>query len=185
MRETLAGIFVVIMIWAVVGVRFEIEMLVILNDGVETMFDPPPPPPPPLETGGGVTAFDTVTRTLADVPMFPAASYAFVARIWIPFERLLVLREKVYGAVLSVPWMDPSITRATEVIPTLSEAEAVMDAVPERVPPDMGAVMLVVGGVVSGVELGVEALVKQALATPESGSVKMLLPHGVLFVRVR
>lgn len=110
MISILAGTCVVTVIAAVVGAIFETFTLVMLKEGVGGITTPPPPP---LVTGGttgaGVPdAFDTVIVTLPDVPTLPAASYALVERVWVPFEREFVFDAKVYGDVVSVPWREPS-----------------------------------------------------------------------------
>jgi hypothetical protein len=96
-----------------------------------------------------VTPLFTVTLIGALMPTLPAASYACVVSVWVPFVRLTVFKENVYGADVSCAVSAPSTRSCTCVTPTLSEALAVTDAVPERVEPFVGLVMLVVGGVVS------------------------------------
>ena len=43
-----------------------------------------------------------VTETGADVPTFPAASYALEVSVWEPLESVVVLSEALYGEVVAV-----------------------------------------------------------------------------------
>src|SRR5436190_15050091 len=93
---------------------------------------------------------ETVTVTAADVVVFPAASRARALNVCEPLVAVVVSQAIVYGpAVSSEPRFAPSSTNCTPTTPTLSDAFAVTDVVPETVAPDAGAVTLDVGGVVS------------------------------------
>src|SRR5439155_7253188 len=52
--------------------------------------------------------FWTVTLTAADVPVFPAASYALASSVWLPLETVFVSQEKEYGLAVSVVRSRPS-----------------------------------------------------------------------------
>src|SRR5439155_14824448 len=103
---------------------------------------------PPV--GGG--PFETVTVTVADVALLPAASRTTARRVWVePLAVVVVSHGTAYGAVVSsVPRLAPSSWNWTPATPTLSEAVAVTLTVPETVSPLAGDVRLTVGGVVSG-----------------------------------
>src|SRR3989441_10419853 len=58
-----------------------------------------------ITTVGGTESgalFWTVTLTEADVPTWPAASYAFATSVWLPSATVVVSQEKEYGLVVSV-----------------------------------------------------------------------------------
>ena len=61
-----------------------------------------------VEEGVVPVVFDTVIEIPDDVPILPDASDALVVSVWVPFERDVVVREKVYGALRSVPMSVPS-----------------------------------------------------------------------------
>jgi hypothetical protein len=64
-----------------------------------------------IATVGAVTSATTlftVTETFAELPTFPAASYALVDRTWEAFVALVVFQLQVYGDVVSVCCKDPS-----------------------------------------------------------------------------
>jgi hypothetical protein len=44
----------------------------------------------------------TVTVTVEDVPTFPARSYAFVIKPWLPLAALAVFQLALYGAAVDV-----------------------------------------------------------------------------------
>src|SRR5207248_1795196 len=102
--------------------------------------------------GGVVSAFATVTLTLAAVAVFPAASRATAVRTWTPSATVVVFHEIEYGAVVSsAPSGVPSSLNWTPTTPTLSEASAATVTVPPTVALFAGLVTETVGGVVSGV----------------------------------
>ena len=69
--------------------------VVVMTGGVTVTLPPPLLPPPE----GCVTAmacwFSTVTVTFSEEPMFPAASYAFAMRVWVPFDAVPVFQLQV------------------------------------------------------------------------------------------
>src|SRR5947209_17605743 len=63
---------------------------------------------------GGETVFDTVKVTPAEVVLFPAASRATAATVWLPLLNVVVSSENWYGvAVSSAPTWVPSMMRRT------------------------------------------------------------------------
>ncbi len=96
---------------------------------------------------GGTVSAGTVTLTIVDDPVLPAASVATVCKVCGPTAVAFHVNE--YGAVVSVATIAPSTRSATEVTPMLSVALAVTVVEPNTWAPSVGAVMLVVGAVVS------------------------------------
>src|SRR4029077_18518910 len=111
--------------------------------------------------------FCTVTPTGADVVVLPAASLATAVSGCEPFVAVVVSHEIAYGAVVTaLPRFAPSSLNCTEATPTLSDAFAVTDAVPERVAPAVGAVIETCGGVVSAAAVVKLQLTGLASAVP-------------------
>src|SRR5205823_1235260 len=106
-----------------------------------------------IETTGGVvsgTVLETVTVTVADVAVLPAASRATAVNVCVPFDAAVVSHVMEYGAVVaSAPRSMPSSLNCTPATPTLSLAFALTVTVPVRLAPAVGAVSVTVGGVVS------------------------------------
>ena len=99
-----------------------------------------------LEITGAVLSLFTVTETELEVVVFPAASRATAVRVCEPLVAVVVSQEDEYGEVVSsVPRFTPSNLNCTPATPTLSEAVAVTEVVPETVAPEVGAVMETVG----------------------------------------
>ena len=99
--------------------------------------------------------FETVTLTGVDVVAFVAASRARALSVWTPFAVAVVFHDTEYGDVVSsAPRLFPSSKNCTPTTPTLSDAFAVTDSVPDTVEPFVGAVSDTVGGVVVGFGLG-------------------------------
>ena len=102
----------------------------------------------------------TVTVTFEVACVFPAASRAMAERTCEPFGEVRVSQATVYGAtVSSAPRFEPSSLNWTPATPTLSDASALTDTVPETVALAAGAVTATEGLVVSetggGAEIGV------------------------------
>src|SRR3989475_7025235 len=98
-----------------------------------------------------VGALTTVTLTAAAVAVLPAASRATAVRVCAPLLAVVVVQERVYGAVVSsAPRLAPSSLNCTPATPTLSVALAETVTVPATVAPAAGAVIDTVGGMVSG-----------------------------------
>src|SRR5881296_1638411 len=105
------------------------------------------------EIRGGVTSLLlTVTVTVAEVVVLPAASRATAVRVWEPLAAAVVVHETPKGAeVFSAPRLAPSRRNCTPATPTLSEALAATVTGPVTVAPEAGALNDTVGGVVSAV----------------------------------
>src|SRR4051812_18524304 len=99
--------------------------------------------------GDALTTFDTVTETVADVVMLPAASRALAESACAPLDTGSVFQAIVNGAaVSSAPSAAPSSRNCTPATPTLSAADAVtVTAEPDTVVPSAGAVTDTVGAV--------------------------------------
>lgn len=114
------------------------------------------------------TSLFTVTETVDDVVVLPAASVATAASRWAPGVAVVVSQATVYGAaVLSAPRFAPSRRSCTVVTPTLSAAFAVTATVPLSVDPAVGAAIETVGASVSAVELATIRTVLATDGTPE------------------
>lgn len=84
--------------------------------------------------------------TAALVVVCPAALLATAVSEWLPFESLMVFRERLNGAlVTAVPVLLPSTLNCTLVVLADTLVKTVM--VPEAVAPEAGEVMATVGGV--------------------------------------
>jgi len=95
-----------------------------------------------------VTALLTVTATLAEVAVLPAASRTTAVRVWNALVAVVVSQETEYGEVVSsVPRFAPSSLNWTPETATLSEALAETVIVPATVAPEAGEEMETVGGV--------------------------------------
>ena len=107
-----------------------------------------------IETVGAVvSALLTVTLTMVDVVVLPAASRATAVNPCEPLPAVVVFQEIEYGAVVSsAPTFVPSTLNCTPATPTLSEAPADSVTLPETVVPPAGAVTDTVGGVVSATD---------------------------------
>ncbi len=94
---------------------------------------------------------EKVTDTGLAFPTLLAKSEAVTEMVWTPFANFAVLKEKVYGLVISaVPIGIPSSWTTTPATPlSASDAVTFTVAVPVSTAPDVGAVMLTAGGVVS------------------------------------
>src|SRR6478609_2760885 len=100
--------------------------------------------------GATLSGLLTVTVTVADVVLLPAASRATAVSAWLPFVTALVSHEAEYGDVVSSdPRLVPSTLNCTPTTPTLSAALADTDTVPCTEAPPAGAVIDTVGAVVS------------------------------------
>src|SRR5262249_19915951 len=87
-------------------------------------------------TGGGGTAFDTVTATPVEVVTLPAASRARAVSTWAPSATESEAHVIANGTeVASRPICVPSTRNDTPATPTLSEADAVTLTRPETVAP--------------------------------------------------
>ena len=96
----------------------------------------------------------TVIVTPVEVALLFEVSLATAVKVWLPFVRLVVLKEMEYGAVVSsAPILEPSTWNWTPATATLSEALAETVMVAETVEPGLGAVIETVGGVVSEEEV--------------------------------
>src|SRR3989442_613895 len=110
------------------------------------------------EIVGGVLS--TVTLTAAAVAVWPAASRATAVKVWEPLAARVVSQEMAYGAaVTSAARLAPSSVNCTPATPTLSEAVAETEIVPETVEPADGAVIETAGGVASFTSVNTLALV--------------------------
>jgi hypothetical protein len=97
-----------------------------------------------------VLPFATVTVTLAELPVLPAASRATADSVWAPLAVVVVSHVTAYGGVVTwTPRLAPSSLNWTPATPTLSVALADTVTLPLTVAPARGAVMAIVGGVVS------------------------------------
>ncbi len=130
----------------------------------------PPPPPPPGFTCGGVTGGGTTTGGVGgcgttttvlftvtvigfDVFVLPAWSRAVAVIVCVPLDTGIVFQVPEYGDTdSSVPRFTPSILNCTPTTPTLSDAVAARDTLPDTVVLFVGDVMDIVGNVVSGVD---------------------------------
>ncbi len=100
--------------------------------------------------GGVLSGLLTVTVTVVDVCVLPAASLATAVSAWVPLPTVVVFHEIEYGAVVSsAPTLVPSTLNCTPATPTLSEAFADTVTVFCTVVLFAGAVMETVGAVVS------------------------------------
>src|SRR5881392_4236488 len=104
------------------------------------------------QLGGVVSAaeFCTLTVTVVEVPMLPAASYALATNEWLPLPKVVVSKPNEKGVALAVNPRKPSRIKSTRVTPVLSAAVTLTVMVPETVNPLEGEEMLQVGGVLSG-----------------------------------
>ena len=94
----------------------------------------------------GAVELLTVTMTVALVPVCPAELPATAESEWVPFVRVVVLREKLKGArVTAAPELLPSTLNCTLVVLEETLVETVV--VPETVAPESGEVIEIVGGV--------------------------------------
>src|SRR5690348_2637620 len=85
---------------------------------------------------GGVVSAGTVTVTVAEEPVLPAASWATVCSVWLPTT--VAFQLNVYGALVSVATVLPSTNRSTAVTPVSSEAVAVTVVAPYTEAPSLG-----------------------------------------------
>src|SRR5437667_358431 len=84
------------------------------------------------ESTGGVRSLATVTVTVAEVVVFPAASRATAVRVCEPLLTAVVSQEREYVLVVSSgPRFAMSSLNCTPTTPTLSEAVAETVMVPE------------------------------------------------------
>ena len=106
------------------------------------------------ETVGAVVSlvermFETFT-VIDAVEELPAASVAVALIVCVPLVSVVVRRLAVNGATLIVdPITLPSTLNVTPVTPTLSEALAEIDRVPDTVAPFVGEEIEIEGGIVS------------------------------------
>src|SRR5215510_8922211 len=101
-------------------------------------------------TTEGSLGFTTVTETLGDVALFPAASRAVAASWCVPPDVPVVSQVTLYGAtVSSAPSSAPSRRNCTPTTPPASVAAAVTVTVPVTDAPADGDVIVTTGGVVS------------------------------------
>src|SRR5438132_7883952 len=116
-----------------------------------------------VDGGGGV--FETVTVTLAEVAVFPAASRATAVRVCAALVAVVVSHERAYGATItSAPRLAPSSLNCTPTTPTLSEALAdTVTEEPDTVALLAGAEMETVGKVVSPGAESLSAMMTVAL----------------------
>src|SRR6266850_7129515 len=100
-------------------------------------------------TGAPVATFETVTATVPDVVVLPAASRARADSVCAPFATVTVFQLSEYGAVVtSAPSAAPSSRNCTPATATLSDAVAdTVTAAPETVAPAAGAVIATDGAV--------------------------------------
>jgi hypothetical protein len=141
-----------------VAVRVTDVPEVMETEHVEPQFTPPVlevivPLPAPLFVTERVkigAVLDTVTVTLDDVLVFPAASLATAVSVWLALVTPMVFHVPEYGEVVnSEPRLAPSSLNWTPATPTLSEAVADMVTELETVEPLVGRVMETVGAVMS------------------------------------
>jgi hypothetical protein len=113
-----------------------------------------PPAGAVIDTVGAVVSeLFTVTVTGPDVVELPAASRATAVSVYEPFASVVVFHDTAYGEdVSSDPMFVVPCLNWTPTTPTLSDAVAVRDTVPETVAPLAGAVRETVGAVVSGTD---------------------------------
>src|SRR5207247_1366388 len=106
-----------------------------------------------IETTGGVVSgavLETVTVTVADVAVLPAASRATAVSVCVPFGAVVVSHESEYGAVMSsAPRFAPSSVHRPPTSPTTRRSSELVAAVPDTVAPFVGTSIAIVGGVVS------------------------------------
>src|SRR5262249_41419065 len=106
---------------------------------------------PNKEVGGGAAAFSTSPATAADAVRFPAASRATAVSVCVPFAAGAVSQLIEYGAAVSSgPSGLPSSWNCTPATPTLSDAPAARETVPDTVAPAAGAGIGTDGGEGSG-----------------------------------
>src|SRR2546430_1314460 len=102
------------------------------------------------ESTGRVRSLFTVTVTVAEVVMFPAASRATAVRLCEPLLTAVVSQEREYVLVVSSgPRFAMSSLNCTPTTPTLSEAVAETVIVPVTMSPVVGEGMDRAGGVVA------------------------------------
>ena len=126
--------------------------LVVAPIGVEVVPDGSAPDGEPLDKlGAVVSALLTVTLTVDEVVVFPAASLAVAVMECDPFPVVVEFHDMLYGLVVSsVPKFTPSSLNCTPTTPTLSVAVAdTVTAVPDTVAPLAGAEIETAGAVVS------------------------------------
>ena len=112
-------------------------------------------------TVGAVVSLATVTLTAGEVVVLPAASQARAVSVWAPLVAVAVFHDTPQPPVelvSSATRLAPSMN-CTPVTPTLSEAVAVSETVPDTVAPLAGAVTLTVGAVLSTVTVTVAEVV--------------------------
>src|SRR5512140_508416 len=104
-----------------------------------------------LTVGGVVSEMPpvTVTETVAEVAVLPAASEARAFSTWVPLVDAALFHEYAYGDAVLVPTRVLSMKNSTLETPTLSEAVAVTCTVPLTLAPLAGAERLTVGAVES------------------------------------
>ena len=100
-----------------------------------------------METTGGVlSALLTVNDTAALVVVCPVELLATAASEWLPLASVVVFRDKLNGALVTVaPELVPSTLNCTLVVLDETLVETVM--VPETVAPDSGELIEIVGAV--------------------------------------
>jgi len=100
-----------------------------------------------MATVGGVVSSATVTVTLAEVVVLPAASRATALSTCVPFVAAVGSQERAYGTtVSSAPRATPSRRNCTPTTPTLSLALAETVIVPVTGAPSVGDVIDTAGG---------------------------------------
>src|SRR3954471_1953582 len=100
-------------------------------------------------TAGGVRSLLVVMVTPAELPTFPAASYARAVSTWLALETVAESQEMLNGEAGSEPANAPSTYNSTRVTPYRSEADIETAITPVTTAPEAGEVMLTEGGVVS------------------------------------
>jgi hypothetical protein len=98
--------------------------------------------------GGVIIVVFLVTEIVEEDALF-FASFAVAVIVCVPSITLELFQLKLYGDVVNVLNMAPSIVTLTDETPTLSEAETAMLIVPEIELPFVGLVIVTVGGVIS------------------------------------
>ena len=94
----------------------------------------------------------TVTVTVPEVVLLPAASLATAVKLWLPLVAVVVSQVKLCGEVVSsAERLAPSSLNWTPATPTLSEAVAeTVTVLPLSEAPEVGAERETVGAIVSG-----------------------------------
>src|SRR6476661_4604964 len=96
-----------------------------------------------------VAAFETLTVTGVDAPLFPAASYAYATNVADPFTTPVESQLNEYGDALAVATTVPLTVSCTLATPTLSLADMLTGTIPETVLLPVGEEMVAVGAMVS------------------------------------